>query len=415
MNNTLLYEFSDKLVGYINYDIAKYLPIIIVILFIFRQSYFIKIDAFFLLGIMILIPSFSPIGAELFGFRYFTAMNFDLQQDEALKLSGIILISLFVFSYLVSMSRIEQSQSITKWRQIRVDIYTLSLIGIISIVLCSLYLESGNIIFSSYADFKIGPVDNPYSSLANQGLNLAMALFFTHLGSRHRRKIVFIFFITVIILSIVVSRRTLMIGSGLILLSFYYKEISQGRNLIYFITLFALAFFIGEVRKYGLINFIDGSYVAKSAQNFSLPGGASNIFLSTLGVIDLLNSDNLTTIDQLPFLQWISGRNESVIYQSYGYDYNGGMHLSAVLYWNFGLLGVVLFGYAFGRIIKKCTYVIENCRGRYGGTFPAMLSVSVFILSTNIIWYGVIGIIKLTVAVSVGYILMCLIYDASER
>jgi hypothetical protein len=209
-----------------------------------------------------------------------------------------------------------------------------------------------------------------------------------------------------LILSILTSRRTLFMA-----LTFLYAYTLGGdkirmSHLIYFSIGVFLLIFIGEARSVGIINYLSGYRGATWSQVYSLPGGASNVFVGVMGVIDLIGSGRLNFPESMPVLMWAFGENESTIYRNAGYDYNGGMHIACILYWNFGVTGLVLGGAILGNICKSAGDSLRDWKVGSQGTLGTMLSIAFLITLPNLLWYSPIGLVKLSLAVLVSYVLL---------
>jgi len=215
------------------------------------------------------------------------------------------------------------------------------------------------------------------------------------------------------VITLLLSRRTL--ATSIIILYFYM--FSQGgfsvRQYIFIALGLALLLLIGEARKVGLVNFLSGAadpqliagYYAITYYN--MPGGGSHVLMSALGVIHLINAGTLTFPETYPMLLWFSGMTESAIYESKGYQYGGGMPLAAVLYWNFGLLGVVMGGALLGMLLRFCRHELEAI-GDGRRTLARAVAVMVVMVAPVLFWYSPVGFVNAMLAVLGLYIIATL-------
>jgi hypothetical protein len=190
-------------------------------------------------------------------------------------------------------------------------------------------------------------------------------------------------------------------GLGLLLIYIYGLQRISLRQFLLGISIIAILIFVGEARNVGIINFLNGDRFLSNANvyhYYTMAGGGANIFLSTIGVIDLNLSGQLSQLELFPISTWPIGITESKIYQDHGYAYNGGMHLASVLYWNFGLLGVVLGGILFGIIVKLSDKILRKLASTYAGGLETSLAIMLVLHLSTALWYGPIGLIKGSIA-----------------
>ena len=167
------------------------------------------------------------------------------------------------------------------------------------------------------------------------------------------------------------SRRTLTIG--LLMLLAYSAGGAKFKpfHIILFCAGLFLLWFIGEARSVGIFNYIEGMRQENIFSNYySMPGGGANIFVSVIGVVDLIRSGRLEFPHTMPVLLWPSGECTKHHICQLRLHVNGGMHIASILYWNFGLLGVVLGGMAIGRIFRAAGNVSPHLSrgvGRHPG------------------------------------------------
>jgi len=173
--------------------------------------------------------------------------------------------------------------------------------------------------------------------------------------------------------------------------------------------------FIGVARSVGIVNYLQGMRSAGSFEHFfSLPGGASNIFAGSMGVIHMLGRDVLSFPETMPIVLWSLGIYESSIYDSLNYNYNGGMHVANIIYWNFGVIGVCFGGLVLGWVTARVHVILLRVVKDLGGTYPAMIAFGYILTLPQLMWYHPIGLIKLTIAVTLGFITLTVIKRATN-
>lgn len=395
----MLLEFSEILIRSVGYDLAISLAVVPLLLAILVALFRRKIDLVSITMLFSGLPAIAPLAASWSGFDTFTMLNHDLQTPD-LKLSAALLVCLFTLFIFIGGGI---DQKIEARRSIGISANASMGLAFATFILSVLFLESGNIITASYASFKLNDTVS-YSSIVNQLFNLVAAFLFATAATHRKRRIVLLLLIGMAILCLVTSRRTLFIG--VIILIFFLKWHGQMRTKSLTISMIGILLLIiaGEVRSVGLLNYFSGvQAIAPTIESHSLPGGASNIFVGTIGVIHLNLLGDLLPGDRFPVLGWAFGRLESTIYEGYGYAYNGGMHLAAILYWNVGLVGVIVGGSFIGWMARYSHIQLENWE--LGG-LPVALSAIFCLLLTNIVWYHPIGFIKALIAMTLFHFIL---------
>lgn len=401
---TNIYKVSQWLLGFVNLEALLVIPVTIMSYIILRQIYRREFDLTPVIYILILLPVMTPFFTRLLGFDYFTAMNHYLQRDEVLIVSAMLLILIFFFSAVLG-SRVKLSANILKTRSVDLKIGIIMTVFAINFVLLLLFLELDTILETGYGQIKEN--QSNYSSLVNQVFNLSMAMTFASISSRQRRRLAQVIIMVFIVLALLFARRTLAVG--LLILLFYtlrdYK-LRIGHVLGGVLALFAL-WFVGEVRTTGLLPYLSGDRADSVFRSYySMPGGGANIFIGTMGVIHLLGSGVLKFPYTMPILLWVNGESSSTIYPRMGYAYNGGMHIASVLYWNFGLIGVVLGGILLGAITSSAGKSLRGLKAGKSGNMATSLSIGFVLILPNVIWYSPIGFVKLSIAIIVASVLL---------
>lgn len=378
------------------------MPVITILILIISSARHRKINFVNIMLMLILLPATTPFFTQALGFRYFTMMNFDLQDDYTLQISAIFLIYIFAVSVWLGGTKVSSNINLTNGSGVFLPKSVITIVFVILIIGFLLFLESNTILNSGYGDIK--SQNNPYSSLINQIFNLSAAIMLCAFSQQKRRHLTLVILLLFVIITLMMSRRTLALA--LIILCFYIRgNKAMDVRAIILMSLGAFALWlIGEVRSVGLVQYAAGARSANYVRDtFSMAGGGANIFLSAMGIIDLHVSGNLKFPENFPIVMWIAGDYEGSIYESHGYMYNGGMHLAAVLYWNLGVIGVILGGLGLGYVSKIFHIKLVTLRNRSGGDYISMLSVGFVLTLPNTVWYHPVGFIKLFLAITICY------------
>lgn len=401
----MLESFAIFLINILGYAFIIYIPVFFIIIIGMRLIIIRRIDLFSITSIFILLPAATPILTLLNGYDNFTAMNYHLQEDD-LIVSAITIICLLFISFSIGVNIPFKKERIPKLElAFYLNNYSFIFLSLFSLILVFLFLENGFILNSPYAEFKFENAQ--YSSLVNQIFNLSIALMLCSVYTDRRRKWIYTFIFISILIMILFSKRNVMVGLSILLIYLFNGGKINFRIFLFSIFSLGILLFVGKVRDVGLFGYFSGEIIpSEVVEYYSMPGGGANIFLSTIGVIDLNNSGELKGFDNFPIISWFSGVTESKIYERSGYQYNGGMHIAAVLYWNFGLFGIFIFGAIYGYIIRKIENILSNMDKNYSGGFKTSAAVLIVMLLSNTIWYGPIGLIKALVVAYFVFILL---------
>ncbi|MEP1472104.1 MAG: hypothetical protein ABJK25_14105 [Halieaceae bacterium] len=404
----MIYELANFSHTSIGYELSIALPFIILLVLAYYQLSHPLFSLPIFASLFAIYPALTPGVTAILGYEYFTRLNYDLQHDQVLEIASTYLISGFCICLMIGAVMAKTAQSIGRLERYILPLWCLVPLFSLLLALLVMFLEKGTVLWSSYGEVKSAG-NAPYSSLVNQMFNVNAAIFLSYLGGRKRQRVIAVVYIVVITFALLTSRRTLALA--VLVLSLYSFDLVQFRLKQVALILIVLFLFVlvGEARVVGLFNYFQGDRREVSEIPwFSLPGGASNIFVGTMGVIDLIGSDVLTFPDRFPLSLWPLGIYESNIYSKYPYDYNGGMHIANILYWNGGLPGVIFGGLFVGWIVKKVHTVALRLRNESAATLPAMLSIGFILVLPNFFWYHPIGLLKLSCAILVGYLILML-------
>lgn len=403
--NTTLYDISALLLRVADLKFLMVVPIGLIIVTVIYQTRVIRLELLHVLVALSALPMLVPFLAELGGFKYITWMNHGLQHDQALKLAAFLLIFIFTYSVLVGARLPHPRFFLVETEPVSIGAAPIIGLFIVNFFLMYEFLESGTVLFSSYGQIKSDV--SPFSSTVNQFFNVSVALAFASIPNAKRLRLIQFIIIVFLIFTMLTSRRTLFVGLLLLLVyTFDVKKLKIWHIFILGLGMY-LIMFIGEARDVGILNYLAGyRHLYYWRDIYNMAGGGANIFVGVMGVIDLMGSGKLSFPENMPILLWAFGENESTIYERSGYQYLGGMHIVSVIYWNFGLLGVVVGGLALGRLCKSAGDALHGFTTGSRGTLGVMLSIAFVLVLPNTIWYSPIGLVKLSCAVVVGYLLL---------
>lgn len=414
MTQTLLYEFantSNEIFGYWPSILVPFTVIAVLVVWQIRKMSF---NLTIFVAIFSIFPALTPATTQIMGYDYFTMLNYDLQQDLALKTAAAMLLSLFTIFLLFGALLPSKVRFRERRERHILNVFPLGILMVTLFLLAFLFLESGSVLQQSYGYIKF---EEParFSSLVNQFINACVATFLCYLGGRTRRRLALVFYIAMIILLLLLARRTLALALIILVTYSFGARTLSFKKILFLCLAVLLLVFIGEARSVGIINYLQGMRSPGSLEFFfSLPGGASNIFVGSMGIIDMLGRDILSFPETTPILLWPFEIYESSIYGSLSYDYNGGMHIANILFWNFGLFGVSLGGLILGWITARAHSILSRINNDLGGTYPAMIAFCYILTIPQLFWYHPIGLIKLTLAVTLGYMVLTLVKRAKK-
>lgn len=405
---SIIYAIADLANSTLGYGIVRFFPAVFVAAVLVRQARRFRLDLTVVAMLLAIYPALTPLAADLGGYTYFTLLNHNLQGDSSLKIAAILLILLFCVAMWFG-SRGEATITAPSERMIFSSAAFIPL-GMVMLVLLVAYLETDFVLRAGYGEIKTQ--EAPYSSLVNQAFNGFAAVFLSYIGTDRRKRQIVLIYAAAFVIAVLMARRTLAIGVIILALYTYgYSRFTVRGVAIILATIFLLQF-IGIARTVGILDYLSGEYHTARLGFSSLPGGASNIFVGSMGVVDMWNRVHVPSDAYFPFLQWPLGRIESQIYAEMGYQYNGGMHLANVLYWNFGLIGVAIGGFFVGRIARSSDALLLNLRVT-GGSLPAMLAAGFTMLLPNLLWYSPVGAINLALAILVVHWLVRIVNPPS--
>ena len=218
------------------------------------------------------------------------------------------------------------------------------------------------------------------------------------------------------------ARRNELLGILFISILYLSERTSQKKVVFWgLISLFGLVI-IGKIRSmpildqsYGdILNAVAGVRVFHEIGRFaSLPGGASNIFVTMLDTIYLMDVMNYGFLYGKTYVQYIYNMIPLNLINFLGlpqpsyfshiiaqnFEYNGGIYVFAPAYANFGLLGVLFVSAFLGRIVIFTSKNFKSKRYLFQG-----ISLIVIALFARGMWYGPIAIMKPVVVIGAVYL-----------
>ncbi|MDF0603614.1 hypothetical protein P1J78_23065 [Psychromarinibacter sp. C21-152] len=358
--------------------------------------------------VLIITPAVSPVSAYVTGAQFFTLQNPGLQSDLYLNSKAILFVILFAGLSTLGMLRPVSFGRSVVLPNTRVKNSTRIMVFLFFFIMFVLFLESGNVITSAYADFKTGASPR-FSSVVNQAFNVSAAILIADWTTKQKHRINLFFIILFISFCLLVARRTLALGLLLVLVSIISSGRISMRTYFYVGIGFLLLAAVGTVRGVGLIELLsEGDFRERSLNVYYLPGGASNIYMSLLATIDLREAGGLPGFFEFGPWDWFAGQYEGAFLKRAYYDYNGGFFIVSLVYFHLGVFGILLFGYLLGVLVRKADNKLSRLLEEGHGGWPASVAIGFLLVLPNMVWYHPIGTLKLFAAITFGYILMAL-------
>lgn len=221
------------------------------------------------------------------------------------------------------------------------------------------------------------------------------------------------FFIFVTMLGIIWlalhARRSELIGMALVILLILRERTGLRRAFIIGLGIFAALIVIEKIRGAGLMSIFSGPEQAGRADIESMPGGASNVFMSFVNALHYFDvnsyfygetfSNYASQILPTPVYNLLGkktpGYFSDLVFAS-NYSWNGGTHVLAVFFGNFGLFGVALSGVFIGLYARMARSLAIS-----SDFVMKILGFFLLAFSFRGFWYELITIIKPVVIVLV--------------
>ena len=377
------------------------------------------------------MPALTPFYSHtLLNSQYYSYNNFFLQENLLLvnKATSILFFSSIV--YLFFLIIITKSHILVSYNKRRTNLQNnvkaKLQIGETTtfypskeqvIMFCFLFLfffwltEPGSILlFINYTEVLASRYDDTQfaSALGSIFFVLAFVSYINLSKSGLHKNIQKLFIISSILVSIWLllhARRSELLGIFIIALLYLNEKISHKKMLIISIILFSVLIIVGNVRTTAFLDISQSLFIESMTFGdiVALPGGASNIFVTMLDIIYLIDDTNFQLLLGETYFDYFYsiiptnlriylGLPEPIYFYSIFiqyFDYNGGTYIFAPGYGNFGVAGVFIVAGFIGTIVA---FFHNNLNSK---SFIIKTIVLIGILFfVRAIWYDLITILK---------------------
>ena len=380
-------------------------------------AFFILLAAYF--------PMYSLVYAWLSGVSYVNHMNHGLQEDAALMLQTIIYYFISISTAIVIIFSNFKIKPMRRRFLIADGYYGYSNISMAiftSMFLFFFWLTDPGETFltASYSVLLTQRFENTQFS-GTLGLMIWISCFVSYKTTLFKSRKIFVlrYFNMATVISILWlalhAKRVELIAILLSYLLYDLKEKKEKKVIIYSIVMFFILTGIGGIREI----FVKDVIITNELNQYvaSLPGGASNVFMSLSLVIDFYKENGLLYGETFYnyFFQLLPSFVYSIIpyappkpFDSIGifsmYDWNGGINFMSIFYANFGILGSILSGIFVGVYVLIVYNLLRQKEFIY-----KIISIYMFGMSLGFFWYELITVIKpvsLIILFYVGYLLL---------
>ena len=363
----------------------------------------------FLSFLIIFYPALAPAYAwDLMGVELFSWAAQSLQRDLPLVTKTVYLFALGAITFTIFAlpgSRVGQSQvNAAPLQFATLDSGILCIIGFCTLISAYIIDSGPTILTSRYSEVLEGRIESsPLVVFVVSIFGGLWSLLF--IFGRHRRTILWSITFLAVLWLFLHARRVEVFGIALVLLMWARYAFGPRRLILIGLSFILVQFAVEVVRNFGVIQyFVTGvdAYTQEILTGFGqlsgLPGGASNVLLSGLHLVDVKDSGTVSGMDTLTILEWPRAMipntiwrlldappvlsEHDLIYSNLELSYVGGMPLLVVFYLNGGVLLVLIFGAFHGFIAGKVENVFNKnlLRSFNIGGNAAFFMASVFIL-----------------------------------
>jgi hypothetical protein len=363
---------------------------------------------------IIMLPAFSPFFAwVIFDKELFSLAARFLQYDRLLVDKTVYLYALAAFAYVstaaqkfgnyVKLSTICSTKYSILYQKI------LILLGILTVA--SVYvLESGpTIITANYSEIKAGHWLEQSSFTAFLGVMFGGLWSIMFLFGRHYKKLFWFVTIAALVWLFLHIRRVEVFGVVLVLVLWTRYFVSYKRLLFFFVVFISIQAGIGMVRNFSLYQHFTDNREQSSAisEKAALPGGASNVFLTALHLVNVKDKEMLTKNENFTMKEWPRSiipntiweafglnkiQNEhDIVFDRLGLNYVGGMALLGAFYLNGGVALVLIYGLlhgAIGQIVDRYLNTHLKLNLYRGGTVGLLVAFVFIIYQFRYHWYN---------------------------
>ncbi|NNJ92072.1 MAG: hypothetical protein HKP55_10375 [Gammaproteobacteria bacterium] len=371
---------------------------------------------------IIFFPALSPFFAwDIMGKGLFSLAAPELQFDKVLVDKVLYLYALAAASYAILSLRHSSTQLKNECTRHVSDRFlpneTLWFFGIMAL-LGAYFLESGaTILTTSYADMKAESVAaTPLVALLGITLGGFWSLLFVF--GRNRKRLFWIITAIIFVWLFLHVRRVELFGIAFVLFLWAKYFIKPVPLILLFVGFILLQISMGYLRYVPWIDYIAGNVeitdkqfskteLANRNNKIALPGGASNVFLSGLHLVNIKEKNILSEKDEFTMAEWIPSlvpntiwralgkkpftTEHQSIYQKMNLRYVGGMPLLAVFYLNGGIWFVIIFGILHGYFAILVDKVFDRDLKpnlAHGGSLSLLVAAVFIFYQFRLQWYN---------------------------
>jgi hypothetical protein len=371
---------------------------------------------------IIFFPALSPFFAwDIMGKGLFSLAAPELQLDKVLVDKALYLYALaaasFAITSLAQSSKQLKSECAQQFPEKFLPNETLWFFAIMT-VLGAYFLESGpTILTTSYADMKAETASaTPWVSLL--GITFGGFWSFLFVFGRDRKLLFWVLTVIIFVWLFLHVRRVELFGIAFVLFLWAKYFIKPVPLLLLFAGFILLQFSMGYLRYVPWIDYIAGDVeitdkqfseteLANRNNKIALPGGASNVFLSGLHLVNLKEKNILSDKDEFTMAEWIPSLvpntiwralgkkpftiEHQSIYQKMNLRYVGGMPLLTVFFLNGGIWFVIIFGILHGYFANLVDKVFERDLKpnlAHGGSLSLLVAAVFIFYQFRLQWYN---------------------------
>ena len=373
----------------------------------------------FLVALFVYVPSVSVFYRVLRGADYVNYQNYILQENSylmayaLLMLCGSFTMTLIVLRFSKNKIEYNFATGIVRVHDYPGTIITQSILIVLFTVFFTLSSKGGlgdTIFNASYSDLLEKRTNNTEYAAA-LGIVFWIWSFIIYVNQKHNQNFCWRYLNKIFLVATIwglswmflqSSRMPFILISNVFLL---YLIISNRKKqaLAIFIFVLALLTLLGSVREL----LYDSSFYINANDDelvnvASLPGGASNVFMSFVIVCHYFELADFfygqTFLNY--FFQLLPGPVARLFnytpppyFDSIGifdnYDWNGGINAASIFYANFGVFGVLVYGVFIGLYIRSINSLVRSTH-----LFMQVAGYFMFAFAMPIFWYELIQLIK---------------------
>jgi hypothetical protein len=375
--------------------------------------------------VIIFFPALTPFFTwDLIGVPFFSLHARQLQANTELVNKFVYFFAIAAIAYVSTLTAIlENNKKLAPKETWHLPSYIIALLGILGLI-CSYILESGPTLLTATYDELLTKrlPSNPLIVFLATSFGGVWAILF--LFGRHKKVIFWSVTWLIIIWLTLHSRRIEVLGMGLVMIMWGHGSGMSKVKLYVCISIFISSQFVtGVIRNKPILdNFTKSAELSTSApivplknslkgskapRHAALPGGASNVFLSGLQIINAKDTLDLRPEQQFTMIQWvrsiipnqvwklvglpISGSEHTLIFEELDLKYAGGMPLLSAFYLNGGIGMVLIFGLFHGYLARSVDYIFRRdlwANIAKGGNVQLLIASVFLIYQFRYQWYN---------------------------